>query len=343
MRQTISTFMNRRGMPIDCLSHSDSKIRKHYETLICGGGELGDEAYFTRAFSLCKQPSNMRIIGLGPFAGLHLSGPDILSRLKEVPSISVRSKWAKSYLSDLLDRSDIRYSPDIAFSLASILSSELSKPRSKCHKNKDGTVGINIVPYGCSILRDGRIVKDKAWYSMLDTLYPEKADYHAKLTENYIAFIHNLIDDLNDQGYRVVNVALSFGDYVFAKTLFSDTNIKIASPAKTAIGAIRLIGSLDVLYACRFHSYVFAMLARTPFKQFAYAMKCVHLLNDLGIKTESGYLLDRDKLATLSPLEAARLHLESPTQFLSNSALQYVSEMSVDSLESLAQSIGCST
>ena len=334
MGSILKSAFESKGIATKLISYDQLHYSDSPDFLICGGGELGDEDYFKLVFQSVGTPENLRVLGLSPYAKLHESSAHILSKLKMVPFYSVRNKWAKNYLSELLNRNDIGYAPDIVFSLPKVLPETVTD---KSDIQQENLVSINLIPYGMSFLKSGEVVLDKEHAQMLVGLYPELKCSVDDIAKKYFEYSRNLIEELLGRGKKVQVVSFSYGDYLFSKAFYSDLNINIVPFSKDPAFVLNTIGKSELFLTARFHSMIFGFLARTPILPFCYSMKCNNLLTDL-FGENCHEFIDRNFLLTQNT--EIHLHQLNLSPFsLSQKRLGELSSMAEQAIVSLIESI----
>ncbi len=336
MGQVLKASFAAQGLTLFPVPYDQLKNAGQLSGVICGGGELGDQAYFNQVLASVDQAQKMSVIGTSPYAKLHNSPQSLLEQLKQVPFYCVRNKWAQKYLSELLQRTDVSYAPDLVFALPKAMPELFSNINAK-HETKN-LVSISVLPYGLSVLKSGEMVKDESHLTMLAELYPDMADAALQMAEKYTQYSRNLISELQARGKSVQVVSFSYGDYLFAKECYADMGITILPFSKNPVTVLKAIRASETFYTSRFHSMIFGMLARRPIVPFCYSMKCNNLLKDIFGQDCHEYI-DREALLT-KPTDKMHLHqLELKPFYLSEEALMALSSDTFASIERLIKSI----
>lgn len=321
------------GRAVNHLSYDKLTNAGKLDVVVCGGGELGDESYFSRIFKSARNPQSVRIIGLSPYAKLHEAPEEFINDLEKIPYVSLRNRWAQKYLIELLDRDDIHYHPDLVFSFPKVFPEVykrvVSKPKIITNK-----VTINIVPYGVDILKNGYFSTADTHQKMLAELYPEKADSFKKMHSNYLEYSRSLILKLISLGKKVSVVPFSLGDYLFADHFYSDLDVDIVRYSNDMESTLVLIRESDTFYTARFHAMIFGMLAQTEISPFCYSMKCSNLLADV-FGASGAEVIDRDFLLSHDPIETSEKQLSSESFLLMNEQFDSISSSSHEAILSL--------
>ncbi len=335
MGEILKVSFDSMGVAIAAVSYDQLSNIGSPECVICGGGELGDQDYFNQVFASVDQAEKVKVIGTSPYAKLHESSQELIEKLKKISFYSVRNKWAKEYLSGLLERDDVMYSPDLVFALPRVMPNLFAN---KTVVPRSGLVSISVLPYGMSILKSGEIVKDQAHLKMLAELNPAMADSTLEMAERYMQYSRNLIHELGSSGKSVQIVSFSYGDYLFAKACYSDLDVDILPFSKNPAVVLDAIRVSELFYTSRFHSMIFAMLADRPIMPFCYSMKCNNLLNDIFADI-SGEFIDRNWLLTKSIDDLHIQQLQLKPFYVDPDMLESLSSEAYSSILNLIQSI----
>ncbi|MGD6851448.1 MAG: polysaccharide pyruvyl transferase family protein [Candidatus Bathyarchaeia archaeon] len=141
--------------------------------------------------------------------------------------------------------------------------------------------------------------------------------------EQLLMATSQLIDWLTEQGIEVVFIPMAKAshkkvenDLLFAQDLMRrlkhKKDLKIVASDLTPSEVKGIIARLDLLVGMRFHSFVFATSAKTPFVGISYSKKVAAFLNSMGIQAlkiqevsfETLKLQIKEKLGLTDPLTA---------------------------------------
>ncbi|NNJ26392.1 polysaccharide pyruvyl transferase family protein [Alienimonas chondri] len=281
---------------IDCLrvSHGSVEAVGPRPAVIMGGGELGDESYFRRMFSVAS-PEKVFVIGTSPHCALHEAPGPLLQKIRRIPFFCVRSRWAESYMRNEIGVEQVCYAPDLVFS---------GGLQSMGGVSQKGVCGVNILPFYCEIHRDGCL---RPSVHLRETLARSDPDFASRLDiahRQYMAMMKGVLDLLARQYREVRIIPFSVGDFVFSRSFFAGSQIKILSPPSSLDQLLSEVSACELFIPTRFHALVSAMIAGVPFRPVLYSAKCVNLLSDLGV-TVPGPSVDRRRILDGEPLKMA--------------------------------------
>lgn len=244
--------------------------------LVMGGGELGDEAHFTRAFALAGTPERVSACGIAPVHRFRDLPAPLLGAIARMPYISTRSSAGTRMMREVLGRPDVEFNPDIAFALHDPAASRSPavpvRPR----------LGINLMTF--YVLVEGRrrfapdltmkpLVADRSFAPLIDTA-----------GERFVHVMRALAGDALRRGWEVVNIPFSAVDAMFADAVLGDLDVRRLPYAGDARTALRQLASCSKFVATRFHAHIFGLIAGVPTVSIAYSGKCQHLWRDLCLE-----------------------------------------------------------
>ncbi len=307
------------------ISHSDIGRYRGLTAIVCGGGELGDEALFSQIFKAVP-PERVSILGCSPHCKIHEASADVLKGIKSIPFICTRSKSVQAYLQHVLGRDDIQYAPDIVFGM--------HDSQSNSQSNRHGC-GINIIPFYADILRNGRIVPSSYAKTMLAAIDKEVSDLSEQLPAAYLEVVNSIIDRLIEQHGHVDVIPFSKGDDVYARSAIRGRRgLQFVGYTSNFQRLSERMRSYNLLVATRFHAHILGLMSHTPVHSICYSSKCIGLLRDLDVCP--ALPITRREVLFMPAEEVAEAVLSQPIT-LSPSHLADITSRSRESLQSLCR------
>lgn len=264
--------------------HRDDYL-KYSNTLsvILGGGSITLPENFKKLKKLMSlsrlEPINIAIIGVD--LNTQYFTEEIVAFLREVQFISCRCLYNKTELNlqKVLDRNNIVFHPDLAFSLYS--DTQKIEPEFLENKNKPKILGINMYPWYSSLKR-GKWVSEDHSRSYFGDSSRYQLDY-SYLSIEYIKLFMEIIRFYQDLGYVVHHIPFAVEDDLFARSILRNTNVIFNNHTSNPYNVLKKMSDFSLFVGTRLHANIFALIQGIPLISIAYGKKCENLFVDLGI------------------------------------------------------------
>lgn len=266
--------------------HRDDYLKySNTRSIVLGGGSITLPENFKKLKKLMSlsriEPINVAIIGVD--LNTQYFSEEIVAFLKEVQFVSYRCLYEHNKtelnLQKVLDRNDIVFHPDLAFSLYS--DTQKTEPEFIANKNQLKILGINIYPWYFS-LKGGKWVSEdhSSSYFGISSMYQPD---HSLLGSEYIKLLMEIIRFYQDSGYIVHHIPFAVEDDLFAKSILRNSNVIFHSYTSNPDNVLKKMSNFSLFVGTRLHANIFALIQRVPLISIAYGMKCENLFVDLGI------------------------------------------------------------
>lgn len=243
--------------------------------LIMGGGELGDIGHFEDAFRLSGDPAKTVACGMNPVYTFSAFPDELLTKIKRMPYVSVRSKVGAELMRSVLSREDVEYNPDPAFSFTPD-----SPPPNRTAKR----LGISLLTFYLSLQKRRMFASDQTMKSIVAD--PEFAAQIDGAGLKYIEMMNRLIEQALAAGWEVVNIPFTEVDALFAESVFGKRNIKRIPYSRNPGRVLDVLRTCQRFVAGRFHAHIFGLMAQVPVVSISYAGKTHGLWQDLRLDSD---------------------------------------------------------
>ena len=134
------------------------------------------------------------------------------------------------------------------------------------------------------------------------THLPRLAKHYPRIGPAYVALVTRVVEQLCKRGLEVYHVPFAVEDADFAAAVFRNMPVRLLPYSSDPLKTLMRVARCSSFIATRFHSNVFALLAGVPTISIAYAPKCVHLWEELGLPVRSQIRMVQ---VVADPLQAA--------------------------------------
>jgi polysaccharide pyruvyl transferase WcaK-like protein len=100
----------------------------------------------------------------------------------------------------------------------------------------------------------------------------------------YLSIVNKVVEWASNKGYEIWHHPFSLSDYLYAKTVLGNKNIRQLRFTNSINKNIRRFDNYSLFFATRLHSHIFSIMREIPIISFAYARKCISLLKDLDVE-----------------------------------------------------------
>jgi len=199
--------------------------------------------------------------------------------LNNAAFISCRSQHQQAKLSQILNRTDIQYHPDIVFAM--------NMPQQKAGASKRPKFLINAIPlYG--FFEKGKLQPEVQFKQEKPEIYTHFETVHT----HYRKYMLDLAMRFKTQGFDVETLPFSTEDELYCEAFFQNIdfikhNRYTSEPSKIAA----LVQSADTILATRYHATILGIRNRKNIFPLAYASKNEELLQKISSNTLSNKIL----------------------------------------------------
>jgi hypothetical protein len=273
-----------------CIEYGYSPVLVDYETVrkpklaspslpaLMFGGELGDLSHFRSLINIQSDPSSAAIGGISiDKAFFSHPDPELLVYLKRIKSFWVRDQFIAQAAQDKLGLCQVKYAPDIVFSLATSAKPETPKYFQRPTKGK--VLGINIQAYFHKMTKTGDFVP-------LDATPFGSAEETTLAEYSYRQAFYRLIRDYQEQGYTVINYSFSTQDTVYFTRFFHGLGCQLLEFYWNFNGLLQSISQCSLFVASRYHAHIASIIAGLPTISIMVGAKNTGLLRDMGIQPD---------------------------------------------------------
>lgn len=260
------------------VSERNNIAQKH---AIMFGGEIGSTFYFRALQKQQPDPSRASIGGISiDQAFIANPDPEVLAYLRQISAFFVRDKSVAQVARDLLKLEQIKYAPDIVFSLAESSADAVDDQYSRPMNVKmPKTIGINVQAFFHMMSSKGRFtpLKLTPFASVEET---------ARAELGYRQALRHLISQYQEKGYKVVNYSFCIQDTIYFERHFGDTKCQTLEFHWRLDKLIASIKQCSLFVASRYHAHIASMIAGVPTISIMVGAKNSGLLRDMDIETD---------------------------------------------------------
>ncbi|TDQ09983.1 polysaccharide pyruvyl transferase family protein [Pedobacter metabolipauper] len=242
---------------------------------IVGGGAVGYIDSLTKVAHRYK----------GNFEKVALLGVDFneknysdecIDLIRNAAYVSGRSQEQAERLTLISGRTDIKYHPDIAFSLYRDF---CLKNREKRTQKTGKKLMVNVVPlYGK--MENGNIVPSEQYRSERPELYASFEKMHA----SYKKLVRDIVIKAASEGFEVETISFTPQDGEYARLILEGlAEVRHLDYQSDPYKMIKHMSGASMVLATRYHATIFALKLGIPLFPVAYAVKNELLLQELGV------------------------------------------------------------
>ncbi len=254
---------------------------------IVGGGAVGYSGSLNKvATRYLNNYKSVALLGVD-FNEKNYTGLS-LDLLKGAAYVSCRSETQANKIKEITGRSDIKFHPDIAFSLLNDFCKDIRLQKNAPETKTAKKMLVNVVPLYATI-REGEIVPVENYREERPELYEHFDQMHV----SYKTVIRDLVSQALSQGYTVESIPFTPQDEKYARIILDGLPVKHIAYNSDPIKMLKKIASADWIIATRFHATIFALKTGAKLSPIAYAIKNELMLQELGI-SRNQYLTTSD-------------------------------------------------
>ena len=241
---------------------------------IIGGGAVGYNEPLNNV-SIRYKGNYKNIALLGVDFNEKVYTKDSIELMKTAAYISARNEEQAQRIMLICGRQDVKFHPDIAFSL---YQDYCAKQRQLKLKKLTKKFLVNIVPLYAKVV-DGKIVSALRY----ETERPELFKAFDQMQLSYKKLLIDIIEDALSKGFEVETIPFTPLDEAYGKIILEGLPVTHSKYHADPYKMVKKMSTAELILATRYHATIFALKLGVPFYPIAYAVKNELLLQELGI------------------------------------------------------------
>lgn len=244
---------------------------------IIGGGAVGYIDSLTRVYNRYKGKfSHVAFLGVD---FNNDSYPDFLVEMfKAVPFLSCRSEEQALKMKTITGRHDIKFHPDIAYSLKKDYCRSIRDKRITNHKK---LLLVNTLPlYGT--MKAGKLEPLENYKEERPEVYENFSNMHT----NYEKILRNEIERAISEGYAINYISFTPVDEQYGRLILKGLPVRYHPYQDDPFKMIQYMSIGSQAITTRYHATIFAIKLGLELKPIAYARKNEFMLQSLGLMPE---------------------------------------------------------